>query len=194
MADFFREPSLWTKPSSNEQIARGFLTMRPQKGHFELLFHDGIFHSDTIICTRATASGPDAPPTSVNTTAGVIFWDYVPPNADSDYYLFQVNYRGNFTALHRSHNGWTLLTGPTHSEAIRTQAGASNVLTVRTSGHNALLYINGVQVDTVHGNPPTSGWWGGVLGAIGNDEDRNATWGFDAYGVEVPGLSSGGQR
>jgi hypothetical protein len=185
--DFTHGASQWGKLPSDIQIARGFLSVRPQKGRFAVLFHDGKFHVDAIICTKVGAYGPNMPPTSGNTTAGVLFWDYTPPNADDDYYVFQVNYRGDFMAWHRSHDNWTMLRGPTHSNAIRTQTGIYNFLAVRTSGHTASLYVNGIQVDTVSGNPPTSGWWGGVIAGIGTDEQPDVAWNFGAYGVALTG-------
>jgi hypothetical protein len=185
--DFSHGATQWGKLPSTIQITHGFLSVRPAKGHFALLFHDGKFHADGTVCAKLGAYGPHMPPTSVNTTAGVIFWDYTPPKANDDYYVFQVNYEGNFTAWHRSQNKWTLLRGPTHSNAIRTHAGIYNFLAVRTSGHTASLYVNGTKVDTVSGNPPAGGWWGGVIAALGPDEGPDAAWNFGAYGAAVPG-------
>jgi hypothetical protein len=195
VSDFFSDASQWGKFPSDVQIARGFLNILPQRGHFEPVFHTGRFHADGIICTRFDAFGPNVPPSSGDTSAGVIFWSYTPPpNGDPDYYAFQVNYRGDFMAWHRNHGGWTMISRPTRSNAIRTQAAASNVLAVRTNGHTAFLYVNGTQVGTVNGNPPTDGWWAGVLAGIGKDEQRFPTWGFDAYGVALTGAPTAGQR
>jgi len=185
--DFFHGASQWSKLAAGIQIGPGALVMRPQKGHFDTAFHGGLFHVDAIICTKVGAFGPTMPPTSGDTTGGVLFWDYVAPKTGDDFYTFQVNYRGDFTAWHRSSNSWTRLRAPTHSNAIRTVAGFYNVLAVRTSGRTALLYINGVQVDTVTGNPPAGGWWGGLVGGIGRDETANVGWSFGAYGAALTG-------
>ncbi|GEM_PF-4574868 len=181
--DFVHGVSQWSKLPSDVEIARGILSMRPSSGHFSTAFHDGKFPADAIICTKAGAYGPNMPPTSVNTTAGIIFWDHTTPTTGDDYYIFQVNYRGNFTALHRSNGTWTLLRGPTFSNAIHMQAGIYNVLAVRTTGHTASLYVNGTQVDTVAGMPPAGGWWGGVIAGNGQDERPDVGWSFGAYGA-----------
>lgn len=101
--------------------------------------------------------------------------------------FLRVNYPGSFTAWHRSNDKWMLLRGPTHSNAIRTQTGIYNFLAVRTSGHTASLYVNGIKVDTMSGNPPAGGWWGGIIAALGPDEEPDAAWNFGAYGVALTG-------
>ena len=180
--DFAHGASQWSKLPSDIRIGPAALTMQPPKGHFANVFHNGLFHGDATVCTKAGAYGPNMPPTLATTSGGIIFWDYIPAKAGpDDFYVFQVNYLGNFTAFHRSKNKWTLLRGPTHSNVIRTHPGIYNILAVRTSGNVAFLYVNGTQVDAVSGNPPGVGWWAGIIGGNGADEKPDTGWSFGAY-------------
>jgi hypothetical protein len=139
----------------------------------------GIQYGDANLCgTFATATADKAE----NQVAGIIFWatDY------SAFYSFQIMpASGQFVILQMvPGTGWTTPLAWTASAAIVKTMGAANTLQVQTKGKTATLFINGQQVGTFSGAPPSGG---GVVGFSASTSSTSLdTWDVTDFSVAVP--------
>jgi hypothetical protein len=100
-----------------------------------------------------------------NHAAGLLFW----VNSATEYYGFEVVPNGSFGVIRSVAGGRYLTPVPWQlSDAIKKGEGVDNVLRVVTKGTQATVYINGQQVATFSGQPPTGGSQIGLGGSSGD--------------------------
>lgn len=142
----------------------------------------GTHFGDANIC--ATFSEPATDKTG-DQSAGLIFWgtDY-----NSYYALLIKPGTGQFAVgLYTKGSGagvWTLPLGWTDSAAIVHAIGSANTLQVETKGNTATLFINGQQVGTFNGTPPSGGGLAGYW--AGSSSTTFNTWDVTNFSAASP--------
>ena len=139
----------------------------------------GKQYGDANLCGTFAMAAADK---AENQAAGLIFWatDY------SSFYSFQVNpTNGQFAIIQMvPGTGWTVPLAWAASAAVVKGVGAVNTLQVQTKGKAATLFVNGQQVGTFTGAPPSGG---GVVGFTVSTSPTGAdTWDVSDFSVAVP--------
>jgi hypothetical protein len=139
----------------------------------------GTQYGDANLCgTFATATADKAE----NQAAGIIFWgtDYT-----TFYSLQIIPASGQFAVVQLvPGTGWATSLAWTASAAIVKTMGAANTLQVQTKGNVATLFINGQNVGTFKGTPPSGG---GVVGfSVSTSSTSLDTWDVSDFSIAVP--------
>jgi len=139
----------------------------------------GKQYGDANLCGTFTTSATDKAETQ---TGGILFWgtDY------TAFYSFQIEpATGQFAILQMvPGTGWAVPLAWTASAAIVKTMGSANTLQVQTKGKTATLFINGQQVGTFTGTPPSGG---GVVGfSVSTSTASLDTWDVTDFSVAVP--------
>lgn len=140
--------------------------------------YQGDVYGDVNLCVTVSTPATDKP---LDQVAGLVFWaaDY------NSYYMLMINpISGMWEVLHMA-GGRYLTPSPFQtSTAIKTGVGTSNTLQVQMRGTTATILINGTQVGTVSGAPPTGG---GQVGFYAQSASTAATnWQISDFSLSKP--------
>jgi hypothetical protein len=142
------------------------------------VLYQGDVYGDVNLCVTISTPATDKP---LDQVAGLTFWavDY------TSYYSLQVNPNNGQWQVARLAGGRWLTPSPYQAAAaIKTGAGASNAVQVQMRGTTATIIINGTQVGTVSGTPPTGG---GLVGLFAQPSSTVAdTWQFSDFSLSKP--------
>jgi hypothetical protein len=118
---------------------------------------------DECITVRFTQSTDQA-----GSSAGLVFWGA----DDSHYYMLVVTPIGQFIAMRKVADNRNLVPiSWTPTSAVHQGLNATNELEVITQGNQANLFVNGVKVGQLTGQPPETGSLVGVYWSTLNDRN-----------------------
>lgn len=121
--------------------------------------------NDADVCSEAV--WPAGDPKILG--AGLLFWG----EDSKDYFQFGVLNNGKYWIARKQDGKWHTIVENVESSAIKTEAGASNLLRVKVDGDTASFFINGTKLRDLRGQPPKGGWRFGLSGD-NFDKDKDA--------------------
>jgi hypothetical protein len=111
---------------------------------------------DADVCSEAV--WPDGDPKILG--AGLLFWG----EDSKDFFQFGILNNGKYWIARKQDGKWHTIVENVESPAIKTEAGASNLLRVKVNGDTASFFINGTKLRDLRGQPPKGGWRFGLSG------------------------------
>jgi hypothetical protein len=129
---------------------------------------------DADVCSEVV--WPEGGPKTLG--AGLLFW-----GEDGDnYFQFGILNSGKYWIARRRDGKWLTIVENVDAKAIKTSAGDTNTLRVKTSGNTATFYINGDKLRDLRGQPPKAGWRFGISGD-NFDTEKEARLSFNSVKV-----------
>jgi hypothetical protein len=155
LQDNFRSPGqMWSGPADNFHAIRdGKMLISPDlnRSYMTSVYDRDHSLSDMDACVDvALARGG---PQMVHTYGGMAFW----VRSFDDFYELMIGPSGTFSVDRRVSNRHLTIVPFTTSTVVKSGLNQINRLRVTTRGSTAVLYINGVQVANITGQPPPRG-------------------------------------
>ena len=153
------DPS-WGSTSAIMNVKDGKLVITPEKNTTQTILNQAnVFPNDMEASYTLTFIKAPAPTWG----SGLVFWakDY------DEYYAVLLNAQGWFGVQRHVSNRYLLPVAWQASDAIKKGEGAENQVKVVTKGNQATIFINGKEVVSFNGQPPTGGSLIGVKAASG---------------------------
>jgi hypothetical protein len=163
----------WGQPNAFCRIADSKLYVTTPENRRELVLDRSDLCADvdlscSVVHGESTGAG----------YGGLVFW----ASGEMDRYAFLIStLEGSFAVMRTVKGRWCLAVPWTDTEAIRKGAGQENILRVVTKGNTAALYVNGVRVETLHGEAPADG--SQFLGITTNSAAAKEEWIFGDFRV-----------
>jgi len=166
----------WGSPSDRQMVKDGVFMIQPEANRgWYVLNQANLFENADITVKVRVARTEDQ-----GHGGGVVFWakDF------SDYYALLFAPSGWFTVTRWTGGRFLAPVAWRQTETVKKGVGEWNELRVVTNGPEATIFINGQQVITFKGLPPSGGW---LVGLRGNSPDKSeAVWEFSDLKVVKP--------
>jgi hypothetical protein len=120
-------------------------------------------HADLCIQVTSPAKLPDPPDEDAVGSVGVWFWGMDSQN----FYTATITLDGGTSVDRLIAGTWQSIIAPSQSQAVKTAPGGINEIEIVTNGNAAVLYVNGTQLSTFTGQPPSGGGWPGLYAESG---------------------------
>jgi hypothetical protein len=152
--DYFRSPREWpTPPDGFHAVRDGKLLIAPalNLAYLTSVHPNGrsLVDMDACVDVALVRGGTQM----VHTYGGLAFWI----RSRNDYYLIVIGPSGTFAVERWFSNRYLTIVPFTTSTAVKSGPNQVNRLRVTTRGNAAVLYINGIQVANMTGQPPPGG-------------------------------------
>lgn len=159
---------------SDLKIGNGVLTIliNPDAG-YPLQNQSGFFDGNYDICVDAVQKNTD--PT--NAWAGILFWgvDY------ENYYIMDVSTNGYVNVSRKQKGRWLNPVNWVQTDGVVRRGTAANQLRLVVKGNQATGFVNGKEVFSFKGQPPSGG---GLIGIYGSaPKETAASYDFDNFKV-----------
>ena len=162
----------WPNADNVRTTPQGLVVKPPANGSTWAV--NGNYTMDgSDLCVSVALPAPLPTPANEDTVGdvGVLFW-----RRDNDNYYMAAISPDGIAVVSRYLNGqWATIVNPTHSDAIKTGAGAINEIEVTIRGNAGTLYINGTKLTDFRGQAPPSG---GPPGVYAESGPNVTTWVF----------------
>lgn len=159
--DFKTMASNWGAASGNQTVKDGKMVLTPALNATYVTLDGGFVFTDMDACVDVVII--KGGPRMVHTYGGFAFW----ATDHQNYYELMIGPSGTF-GVDRIMPGRRITIMPfATSSAVKSGVGQVNRLRVKTKGNIATLYINGIQVGTIAGQPPQGGGEVGVTAQAG---------------------------
>ncbi len=151
--NFDRMDPGWGEQNDYVLAKDGKMIIQPKAGTSQAVEHQGVVVDDGAISAVAKVVRDEGRIQAV----GLIFWgtDY------HNYYVVDITPDGRFAVTRWVKGRWLYPVSYRKTNAIRKDYNQENVIRVVTKGNMATVFINGVEVTTIHGQPPKGG---GLIG------------------------------
>lgn len=156
------DPS-WGNNGSTVSVQNGAMLIKPQPGYYQFVISQSNFYGDGSLCVSTTITQASDPN---NANVGVIFWasDY------SNLYLVNIGpyqNQGEYQVQRESNGKWLTPVAWTPDPVIKAGLGDANNVEIDMKGSTATVIINGKQLATFNGSPPSGGGLIGLSGSSG---------------------------
>jgi hypothetical protein len=164
LEDELRSSRAWSPPPDDLHAVRdGRMIIEPafNRSYLTTVYAHGQSLSDIDACVDVAIvrGGPQL----VHTYGGMAFW----VRTTDDFYELMIGPSGSFSVDRRTLNGRSTIVPFTTSSAVKSGLNQVNRLRVTIMGSRAILYINGVQVANIIGQPPPRGGYIGLTAQSG---------------------------
>ncbi len=164
LEDNFRTPRpMWGAPDEFHGIRDGKMLIMPNlnRDFMASVFVRGhsLIDMDACVDVALAQGGPQL----VHTYGGMAFW----VGGVSEYYELMIGPSGTFGVDRQLPNRRLMIVPFNTSTAVRSGLRQVNRLRVKTRGNTATLYINGIQVAYITGQPPPRGGFVGLTAQSG---------------------------
>jgi len=148
-------------------VQNGTLVIKPAINTAEEFQYGADIFTDTDISVTVTTTSVDP-----SSGGGILFWG----QDANDYYTAHIFGDGSYDISRLHANNFLYQVPKTTSTAINKGVGAKNLLRVVTQGSKITFYINGTQVASVQGQPPTGGGTVGLFTESGTTDAASFTF------------------
>lgn len=164
--NFERMDPGWGEPSDLVNAKSGRMVIRPKAGTSQAVEHQGVVVEDGNISVTVKLVRDEG---RIQAT-GLIFWgtDY------QAYYVLDITPDGRYAITRWAKGRWLYPVSYRKTDAIRKDYDQENEIRVMTKGNMATVFINGIEIITIKGQPPKGGGLIGLYAESGGGEQTVA--------------------
>lgn len=155
----------WGEASDLVTTRDGKMVLRPKTGTSQAVQHQGIVVEDGNVSVTIKLVRDDG---RVQAT-GLIFWgtDY------QSYYVVDITPDGRYAVTRWAKGRWLYPVSYRKTDAIKKDYNQENEVRVMMKGSVATVFINGLQIISIKGQPPKGGGLIGLYAESGSGEQTN---------------------
>lgn len=169
--DFSKPLPDWTEGNPAVTVDEGLLMLTQSAGHGELLLYREKAVEDVNLRVSLMKNGGKG----TDSKAGIIFW----AADEKNYFAFFLHQNGKVSIEQMEDGTLNVLAEPIEDAAVRTKSDDLNELQVLSSGHQAVMRINGTEFARINLPHPEKFYVGLAIGA----GEQGSNWLFSDFAM-----------